>query len=458
MELGILTLLPPVLIIITALITKKTTSSLLIGVLLCYSLKYGTDLLDPFIDLIYRVGTSADTIWIIVFTSLFGCFIQLIIVSGGEKAFITMLKKYATTQKKTMVLSWLAAGLVVFFDDFTSILIRGMMTKLYDDQKIPRAMLTYIADATASPLCILIPFGTWAVFYQSLFSGYEEVTSIGPVMTVYMEAIPFMFYGWAALLVSLLASLNILKPIGAMKKAYIRAAATGKLYGPESETLNMEEEPGINEMTKEQFVKGIFCFLIPIFVLIITALITLDVLKAVIITIAIQIPLYLIVGRISWKEMMHASMKGIESMTSMIVIVFVAYMLKEAITDIGLPEYVISIVSPVMSNALMPVITFLACVVLTFTTGSNWGGTVGITAIVIPLAGIMGTYIPLVLAAIVSGAAFGAHVCFYTDVTVFTSVMTKIDNQEHAITQLPYGIIGMAISTAAYLISGYILA
>ena len=368
-----------------------------------------------------------------------------------------MLKKYATTQKKTMVLSWLA-GVVVFFDDFTSILIRGMMTKLYDDQKIPRAMLTYIADATASPLCILIPFGTWAVFYQSLFSGYEEVTSIGPVMTVYMEAIPFMFYGWAALLVSLLASLNILKPIGAMKKAYIRAAATGKLYGPESETLNMEEEPGINEMTKEQFVKGIFCFLIPIFVLIITALITLDVLKAVIITIAIQIPLYLIVGRISWKEMMHASMKGIESMTSMIVIVFVAYMLKEAITDIGLPEYVISIVSPVMSNALMPVITFLACVVLTFTTGSNWGGTVGITAIVIPLAGIMGTYIPLVLAAIVSGAAFGAHVCFYTDVTVFTSVMTKIDNQEHAITQLPYGIIGMAISTAAYLISGYILA
>ncbi len=155
--------------------------------------------------------------------------------------------------------------------------------------------------------------------------------------------------------------------------------------------------------------------------------------------------------------MMDASMQGIESMTSMSVIVFMAYMLKEAITDIGLPEYVISLVLPIMGPSVLPVITFLACVVLTFTTGSNWGGTVGVTAIVIPLASALGANMPLVLAAIVSGAAFGAHVCFYTDVTVFTSTITKIDNQEHAITQFPYGIIGMLISTAAFTICGLLL-
>lgn len=143
-------------------------------------------------------------------------------------------------------------------------------------------------------------------------------------------------------------------------------------------------------------------------------------------------------------------------MTSMSVIVFMAYMLKEAITDIGLPAYVISLVAPVMSPALLPLITFMACVALTFTTGSNWGGTVGVTAIVIPLAAVMGASIPLTLAAIVSGAAFGAHVCFYTDVTVFTSTMTRIDNQEHAVTQLPYGLLGMLISAAAYAVAGYI--
>ena len=136
-----------------------------------------------------------------------------------------------------MLLSWIA-GLVVFFDDFTSVAIRGMMTELYDRQKLPRAMLSYITDATGSPLCILIPFGTWAVFYQSLFSSYAEVTGLGPVMDTYTKAIPLMFYGWAALIISLLAACQLIKPMGAMKKAFIRAETTGQLYGPESAAYN----------------------------------------------------------------------------------------------------------------------------------------------------------------------------------------------------------------------------
>lgn len=453
MELGILTLLPPIIIIIVAITSKKTASSLLIGVLFCYILQYGVHFINPFIDLIYRVGTNEDTIWIVVFTALFGCFIQLISVSKGEQAFLHVMSKLAKTPKKTLILSWLA-GIVVFFDDFTSVVIRGMMTKLYDRQGIPRAMLSYITDATASPLCILIPFGTWAVFYQSLFSGYEEVTALGPIMNTYIKAIPFMFYGWASLLISFLAACNIIKPLGAMKKAYIRAEKTGQLYGEESILINGNDHNEIIELDNKELMKSSICFLVPVIVLIIIAIATLDALKAVIITIGIMIPLYLALRVVSWRKMMDSCMKGIEEMTSMCVIVFMAYMLKEAITDIGLPEYVISIVKPIMSVSLIPLITFLACVVLTFTTGSNWGGTVGVTAIVIPLASTMGANLPLVLAAIVSGAAFGAHVCFYTDVTVFTSTITKIDNQEHAITQFPYGIIGMIISAIAYAIAG----
>lgn len=455
-SLGILTLIPPIAIITIAVTTKKTSSSLLIGVLLCCVLQSGTGFLDTFIDLIYRVGTSSDTIWIIVFTAIFGIFIQLISISKGERAFLYAMGRLAKTPRRTMLLSWIA-GLVVFFDDFTSVAIRGMMTKLYDRQKLPRAMLSYITDATGSPLCILIPFGTWAVFYQSLFSSYAEVTSLGPVMDTYTKAIPLMFYGWAALIISFLAACQLIKPMGAMKKAFIRAETTGQLYGPESAAYNTGDGGDIpDEMGKKEFVQGAVCFLVPILVLIITALVTLDALKAVIIAVGVMIPLYLALRVVSWGDMMDASMKGIVSMTSMSVIVFMAYMLKEAITDIGLPAYVISLVAPVMSPALLPLITFMACVVLTFTTGSNWGGTVGVTAIVIPLAAVMGASMPLTLAAIVSGAAFGAHVCFYTDVTVFTSTMTRIDNQEHAVTQLPYGLLGMLISAAAYAVAGYI--
>lgn len=211
-------------------------------------------------------------------------------------------------------------------------------------------------------------------------------------------------------------------------------------------------------MSKVDFIKGGICFVVPILVLITVALVTMDVMKAVIIAVGIMVPLYLLLRVIGWRDMMDACMKGIESMTSMAVIVFMAYMLKEAITDIGLPEYVISLVQPFMSVSALPVITFLACVILTFTTGSNWGGTVGVTAIVIPLAHSMGANMPLILGAIISGAAFGAHVCFYTDVTVFTSTITKIDNQEHAVTQFPYGMLGMVVSAVAFVIAGIMLA
>ena len=456
MELGILTLLPPIVIIVVAMTTKKTTSSLLIGVLLCCILNYGIHFLHPFIDLIYRVGTNEDTVWIIAFTALFGCFIQLISEAGGQRAFIHVMEKLATSPKKTIVLSWVA-GLIVFFDDFTSVLIRGMMTKLYDKHKIPRAMLAYITDATASPLCILIPFGTWAVFYQSLFSGYDEVTSLGPVMNTYIEAIPFMFYGWASLLVSLLAALNIIRPLGDMKRAYERANDTGVLFGKESEALNAKDKGTDRPMNQKTLVKGLICFFVPVLLLIVLALVSMDVLFSVIVTLGVMVLLYLVLRVMSWKKMMEASMQGVVSMTSMSVIVFMAYMLKEAITDIGLPQYVISLAQPVMGPSILPLVTFLACVVLTFTTGSNWGGTVGVTAIVIPLAAALGANMPLVLAAIVSGAAFGAHVCFYTDVTVFTSTITKIDNQEHAITQFPYGMIGMLVSAAAFFVCGFVI-
>ena len=102
-------------------------------------------------------------------------------------------------------------------------------------------------------------------------------------------------------------------------------------------------------------------------------------------------------------------------------------------------------------------ITFIACTILTFASGSNWGATLAVAAIVIPLCAALQGNMILVLAAIVSGAAFGAHVCFYCDVTVFTSGMTKIDNIEHAVTQLPYGLLGMAVSCVGYLLAGFLL-
>ncbi len=155
--------------------------------------------------------------WYALFVALFGCILGIWFCRGryprgGRQAD----EIFATSQRRTLLLTWLI-GLLLFIDDFTSIAVRGTMTRLYDKNKIPRAMLAYIADSTASPMCILIPFGTWAIFYQSVFAGYAEVAALGSPMQVYVRTIPYLFYGWAALLIPLLLCMGVLKPMGAMK-------------------------------------------------------------------------------------------------------------------------------------------------------------------------------------------------------------------------------------------------
>ena len=313
---------------------------------------------------------------------------------------------------------------------------RGAMTKLYDKNKIPRAMLSYITDAQASPLNALIPIGTWGIFYQSVFVGYAEVTALGDSMSVYNSTVPFIFYGWVSVAIALLVALGVLKPMGAMKKAYERAQATGRLYSEESDALNTDdgEEAPLDSVKTKKLLAG---FIIPLAVFIVIVLVNGDVVLGSLVTIAVAFVLFLALRLARWNELMKACMQGITDMVPMIVIVFAAYMVRDSLIAIGMPEYVISIAQPFMSPALLPVITFVICALLAFMSGTNWGSTLPVAAVVIPLCASVGGNMPMVLSAVISGAAFGAHACFYCDVTIFTSGMTKIDNMEHATTQIP---------------------
>ena len=454
MELGILTLLPPVVILLVALKTRNTTSSLVAGALLCCVLQYKTGFLTGFIDLMYAVGCDEDTIWYVLFVALFGCVLGIWAHTGATRALAEQLQKYATNQRRTLLLTWVI-GILVFIDDFTSIAVRGTMTKLYDKNKIPRAMLSYITDAQASPLNALIPIGTWGIFYQSVFAGYEEVAAMGDSMSVYNSTVPLIFYGWVSVAIALLVALGVLRPMGAMKKAYERAQTTGRLYSEESTALNTEqgEEAPLEPAKTKKLLAG---FLVPLAAFIIVVLINGDVILGSLVAIAAALVLFLVLRLARWTELMKACMQGITDMVPMIVIVFAAYMVRDSLIAIGMPEYVISIARPFMSPALLPVLTFVICALLAFMSGTNWGSTLPVAAVVIPLCASVGGNMPMVLSAVISGAAFGAHACFYCDVTIFTSGMTKIDNMEHATTQLPYCLIGAGVTTVLYLAAGFL--
>lgn len=457
MTFGILTLIPPIAVIAIAMATRSTTSSLIVGSLLCCILQFNTGFLHGFIDLAYSVGMTQGTVWYALFVSLFGCMLGVWSAVGATQAVSDRLGRLATTQRRTLVLTWLI-GILIAIDDFTSIAVRGSMTKLYDCNKIPRAMLAYLSAATASPLCSLVPFGTWAIFYQSSFASYESVSALGEPLATYASAVPFMFYGWFSLIISLLVALGFIKPLGAMRKAYDRAAATGELYSLRSRAYNTQGE----ECAQVSYGEGgefrrMLCFFAPLVAFIATVLATGDVIAACLLALAVLIALCLVFRIASWTSLMTYCMEGAKSMASLIVVVFAAYMLRDALIAIGLPEYVISVAEPIMNPTLLPATTFVACALLAFASGSNWGATLAVAAIVIPFCATIDGNLVLVMAAIVDGAAFGAHACFYCDVTVFTSGMTKIDNMEHALTQLPYCLIGAAATTVVFLGAGVVL-
>ena len=456
MDLGPLTLIPPLLILVMAIATRNTASSLFVGAIACCLLAYQGDFLTEFINLMYAVGMSEDTIWYVLFVALFGCILGMWSNTGATRALAEALSKYATNQRRTLLLTWVI-GALVFIDDFTSIAVRGTMTKLYDKNKIPRAMLSYITDAQAAPLNTLIPFGTWGLFYASVFAGYQEVAALGSEMAVYLACVPFMFYGIVSMIVSLLVALGVIPPIGSMKKEYARAEETGELYNEASKALNtMGDDETPFDTTKRR--KLIIGFVVPLVVFVAIVVATSDVIIGCLVGIVVSIALFAAMRLANWTYLMKACMDGVAEMVPMIVIVFAAYMVRDSLTAIGLPEFVVSVAEPLMSPMLLPVVVFILCALLAFLSGSNWGSTLPVAAVVIPLCGAIGGNMYLVLAAVVSGAAFGAHACFYCDVTIFTSGMTKIDNMEHALTQVPYCIISAAITAIAFLITGIALA
>ena len=198
----------------------------------------------------------------------------------------------------------------------------------------------------------------------------------------------------------------------------------------------------------------ILSFLLPLAIFIVTVVITQDVILGCIYALIIEIPFILISRLAKPSETFTACMTGIKDMLELILIVILAYMLRDGLVEIGLAKYVIGVAKPLVSPAMLPLITFLICAFLTFVSGSNWGATLAVAAVIIPLCSAVGGNMIYVLSAIVSGAAFGAHACFFCDVTVFTSAMTKIDNMEHAITQLPYAVIAMVLTCIGYLVIG----
>ncbi|MDD3704976.1 MAG: Na+/H+ antiporter NhaC family protein [Clostridiaceae bacterium] len=451
---GPLSLIPAIIVFAFALYTKKTFEALLLGAITAYIMVFKGAFLSNAIDVMYSILANADTQWVFLVCGLFGFLLAMLEKSHGSFAFASVMNKYFKSKKATLVAS-IFLGLIIFIDDYLSVLTVGSSVRpVADKKRIPRESLAFIAQGTAAPICLLAPVSTWAVFWAGIYGNQVEWQPLGDGMSLFTKSIPFVFYSYAILIVMFLFALGKLPLIGSMKSAHLRVENGGKTYSEASEKYNTEPEDMIND---EIDVRGFLNFLIPIGVLIGVSVWKSDLLIAVIIAIVVCIIMYLPTKIMSFDTISSCFVKGFETMLPMFFIVFGAFFFQDAAAKVGLTAYVVDSVKPLMSSHWLPAITFAVISLIAFITGSNWGGPAVVVPMVAPLCAAVSANPLLTLGAISSASGFGAHSAIFADNTVLASTATKLDNTDHAFSQLPYTLIAFAIAFIAFVIMGYIL-
>lgn len=458
MDYGAVSLIPPAAMLVFALISKKSFEALIFGTLVGYIIMHGTGFLMPWCDMLLEECGNRDNLYILMLCGMFGGLIFLLREVKGTLGFSNFISRYCKSERSVMLMSVLL-GIVIFVDDYLNIMTVGTCMKgLFDKKRLPRQALAYIIDSTGAPVCAILPLSTWVVFYSGMFMQEQSLTDMGYTsgMEVYYQAVPYMFYPFAALLIVFLFAMGWFPKLGPMKNAYARM----QVSQAKARQL-IEDAQAANQCADDKAVSkeegSLIDFLVPMLMLIGVTIWTSDMFIAIIYTLATCMALYLPRKKMSFTRFVELFWNGYREILPVLGILLACFMTKRVSSDMCMPEYVISLVQPYMDAHLIAAITFLVIAALTFVTSSFWGIEIIAISIVVPLAVAVGGNILLVLGAVVSGGVFGSHACFYADATVLSSSTCEIDNISHAITQLPYALIGAALATIGFVVMGYAL-
>lgn len=447
---GIISLLPALVAIIVAVKTRKAFESMFLGTIVGFLILSKERFILDFTDALLDVMADSTIGWIILITGLFGSFLAILEKSGGAEAFTKLVSKYSNTGEKSMFIT-LLLGSVLFIDEYLNVLTIGTaMKKVTDKNRVPREMLAYIINSTGTPICVLLPFSTWSVFFIGLMEQ-EGILVNGSAVSAYVATIPFILYAWFTIIIVPFAIKKVIPPMGKMKKAW------EKIENNKSSVIldgkfDEEKTDGTNIHGKTR----ISNFVIPVITLIIVTLATgINLTAGIIVGLITCLSMYTIRKLMNIEEYMHSFWSGFESMIMPIGIVVMAFTFKTVNDGLGLSTYIVECARPLMSGAILPAVAFIIVAILAFTTGTLWGLVAIVLPIVVPLSQTLGINPLLVTGAVFSGAVFGSHACFYSDVVVLTARATDISPVDHAISILPYALIASLLSVIGYLVLGF---
>ncbi len=451
MSYGLIATLIVLVIVIGAITTKKCEAFLIAGSMVGALVLWKQNFLSEWVSTLE--GVISDEAYVILICGLFGSLVALLTASKGSFGFTKIVTKICNTERKTLFTTFLL-GILIFVDDYLNVLSIGTAMKgSYDKKKVPREALAYLLDSTGAPVCVLIPFSSWAAYFGAIFLQQDCVKSLagGSLMKTYLMAVPYCVYPIVALIIVFLFCMGWFPKLGGMKKAYDRVSITGKTYSDVSRKYNIGSEYG------EEEGRSVWFFIIPLAILVGIAVVTGDLVIAAIIAILVCMVLYIGAKIMTFSEFWDTFVKGFADMLPIIILLISALTFQKIASEMEMTEFFVDLCKPIMSGAVFPMIAFIIVGLLAFMIANAWGVCTLVAPVLLPLGASVGADIVLVMAAILSGCAFGNHACFYCDTTVLASNGAGIDNLEHAGSQLPYVLIGAAVSIVGFLILGVVM-
>lgn len=451
MAFGVWSMIPPLVVVTVALKTRRAFEPLVIGCLVGFVMIDWRAFPGNFLDSLLKTFQDESLVWVIVVCTLYGSIIQLMVNSGGIRAFGDWLLQWLTTRRRALVGSWLV-GIGIFLDDYLSALVVGnTMKRVTDRFRIPREMLAFLVNSTAAAVCVIIPATTWSLYVGKLYESSAFVPK-GQGFSAYIHTIPYTFYGLAVVAIAGLVAAGIIPVVGRLGRAIERVDAGGPLAPPGSESFVAIATVADTVAGRPRY------FVVPlVLVLGITVATGIDALKGVALALAITAGYYVVAGVLTYEQVFEALWEGARGMVFTLAVLVMSYVLKAVGDQMGLTQYLVDVMRTHASREVLPALIFLALGLVSFATGSSWGVYAVAVPIVVALIGSLGIHPWLSMGAVVSAGTLGSHACFYSDASVLSATSAECNNVEHGLTQLPYAGVAFGVAAVGYLVAGYLL-
>ncbi len=458
------TLIPPLVAIVLAFMTKRVLFSLFVALLTAELLIADGNFvvaLSAMLDRFISLFRESWIVYALFFALLVGSVMRLLESSGGIYGFIDYLthKRAIVKSSKSALFLGMFIGVLIFIESSLTALIVATVSKPFAHQyKISREKIAYVCDTTSAPMCSLIPINGWGVLLIGLITG--AIASLGlkdvSAVEILFNAVLFNFYAFISLIV---LAIVIYKDINIFSMKHLVTE-----YEERIETKDMGHR--------------IIDFILPLFALVFILFVSLyltgwdeksqayDIMKgdgSKSLFIAVTLPLllsyiqYVFLGKMKDKEFVDTTWAGVFDMAPVVAILIFAFTFSSSLNDLGTANYLGSFVSENIATVLIPALIFLLSALIAFSTGTSWGtftimipiATAAIDPSVLPIA--------LIVGAVISGGVFGDHTSPISDTTILSSLAAEVDHMNHVKTQLPYALISGGISLVLFFVVTWLI-